>query len=193
MNPAELQTQINLLQEQVSSLRQALEESRRENTLLRFFRKVGAGPSHELPTGGAGTMFAGLTVHQFQRRTSVVELSRKALDKSLPAREAFGTVEGLDAHVASARIDFISLVRRQVERMSAYVRGEQPKVAGLITYIVMRIRLSHRRRCWRCYAGQLTASCGCIRSDALACEQSWARYAVSIRMRSSLATAATTS
>ena len=65
-----------------------------------------AGPSHELPTGGAGTMFAGLTVDQFQRRTSVVELSRKALDKSLPALEAFGTVEGLDAHVASARIRF---------------------------------------------------------------------------------------
>jgi histidinol dehydrogenase len=65
-----------------------------------------AGPSHELPTGGAGTMFAGLTVDQFQRRTSVVELSRKALDKSLPALEAFGIVEGLDAHVASARIRF---------------------------------------------------------------------------------------
>ncbi len=65
-----------------------------------------AGPSHELPTGGAGTMFAGLTVDQFQRRTSVVELSRKALDKSLPALEAFGSVEGLDAHVASARIRF---------------------------------------------------------------------------------------
>lgn len=65
-----------------------------------------AGPSHELPTGGAGAMFAGLTVDQFQRRTSVVELSRKALDKSLPALEAFGQVEGLDAHVASARIRF---------------------------------------------------------------------------------------
>jgi histidinol dehydrogenase len=65
-----------------------------------------AGPSHELPTGGAGTMFAGLTVDQFQRRTSVVELSQKALRKSLPALEAFGRVEGLDAHVASARIRF---------------------------------------------------------------------------------------
>jgi transposase len=35
MNLAELQTQINLLQEQVASLRQALELSRRENTVLR--------------------------------------------------------------------------------------------------------------------------------------------------------------
>ncbi|HVM63194.1 MAG TPA: histidinol dehydrogenase [Verrucomicrobiae bacterium] len=65
-----------------------------------------AGPSHELPTGGAGATFAGLTVDQFQRRTSVVELSRGALEKSLPALESFGTVEGLDAHVASARIRF---------------------------------------------------------------------------------------
>jgi histidinol dehydrogenase len=65
-----------------------------------------AGPSHELPTGGAGSAFAGLTVDQFQRRTSVIELSRGALAKSLPALEAFGKVEGLDAHVASARVRF---------------------------------------------------------------------------------------
>src|SRR5882724_288149 len=32
-----------------------------------------AGPSHTLPTGGAGASFAGLTVDQFQRRTSLVE------------------------------------------------------------------------------------------------------------------------
>ena len=65
-----------------------------------------AGPSHELPTDGAGAAFAGLTVDQFQRRTSVVELSRAALAKSLPTLEAFGEVEGLDAHVASARVRF---------------------------------------------------------------------------------------
>lgn len=65
-----------------------------------------AGPSHALPTGGAGAAFAGLTVDQFQRRTSVIELSRMALGKSLPALDAFGNVEGLDAHVASARIRF---------------------------------------------------------------------------------------
>ncbi len=63
-----------------------------------------AGPSHELPTGGAGAYFAGLTVDQFQRRTSVVELSSGALKKSVAALETIGTVEGLDAHVASARV-----------------------------------------------------------------------------------------
>ena len=67
-----------------------------------------AGPSHALPTGGAGAWFAGLTVDQFQRRTSVIELSRPALKKSLPALEAFGAAEGLDAHVKSARIRFVA-------------------------------------------------------------------------------------
>ena len=65
-----------------------------------------AGPSHELPTGGAGASFAGLTVDQFQRRTSIVELSRESLRKSLPTLEQFAAVEGLDAHAASARIRF---------------------------------------------------------------------------------------
>src|SRR5690606_9575481 len=37
-----------------------------------------AGPSHTLPTGGAGRAFAGLTVDQFQRRTSVVEYNAAA-------------------------------------------------------------------------------------------------------------------
>ncbi len=65
-----------------------------------------AGPSHVLPTGGAGRSFAGLTVDQFLRRTSVVELSHAALKKSLPTLEEFAEVEGLDAHAASARIRF---------------------------------------------------------------------------------------
>ena len=63
-----------------------------------------AGPSHELPTGGAGKSFAGLTADQFQRRTSVVELDRRSLAKSVPTVEAFARVEGLDAHGRSARI-----------------------------------------------------------------------------------------
>ncbi len=63
-----------------------------------------AGPSHVLPTGGAGRSFAGLTVDQFKRRTSVVQYGRAALEKSLAAVQAFGSVEGLDAHAASAAI-----------------------------------------------------------------------------------------
>lgn len=63
-----------------------------------------AGPSHELPTGGAGKSFAGLTVDQFQRRTSVVKLDREALAKSTPIIQTFCDVEGLDAHAHSAAI-----------------------------------------------------------------------------------------
>ncbi len=63
-----------------------------------------AGPSHTLPTGGAGLSFGGLTVDQFQRRTSVVEYSRGALKKSLRAVQKFAELEGLDAHGRSATI-----------------------------------------------------------------------------------------
>jgi len=63
-----------------------------------------AGPSHELPTGGAGKSFPGLTVDQFQRRTSLVRFSAKALAKSLPVIQAFSAIEGLDAHGRSAEI-----------------------------------------------------------------------------------------
>lgn len=65
-----------------------------------------AGPSHTLPTGGAGRSFAGLTVDQFQRRTSVVEYSRSALRKSLGAVRMFAAVEGLGAHGRSAEVRF---------------------------------------------------------------------------------------
>ncbi|MEC5127277.1 histidinol dehydrogenase [Verrucomicrobiales bacterium BCK34] len=63
-----------------------------------------AGPSHELPTGGAGKSFPGLTVDMFQRRTSIVKLDRDSIKKSAPIVEAFARVEGLDAHGRSATI-----------------------------------------------------------------------------------------
>jgi hypothetical protein len=63
-----------------------------------------AGPSHTLPTGGAGKAFAGLTVDQFQRRTSIVEYNATSLKKALPTIAKFAEVEGLDAHGRSAAI-----------------------------------------------------------------------------------------
>jgi histidinol dehydrogenase len=65
-----------------------------------------AGPSHVLPTGGAARMFSGLTVDDFRRRTSVIAFTRRDLRAALPTIEAFGRVEGLDGHAASARIRF---------------------------------------------------------------------------------------
>jgi histidinol dehydrogenase len=61
-----------------------------------------AGPSHTLPTGGAGASFAGLTVDQFQRRTSVVEYTSASLKRALAAVEKFADLEGLSAHGKSA-------------------------------------------------------------------------------------------
>jgi histidinol dehydrogenase len=63
-----------------------------------------AGPSHTLPTGGAGASFPGLTVDQFQRRTSVVEYNSVSLKRALGAVQKFAELEGLDAHGRSAEI-----------------------------------------------------------------------------------------
>jgi histidinol dehydrogenase len=65
-----------------------------------------AGPSHELPTGGAAKSFAGLTVDQFQRRTSIVRYDREALRKSVSIISEFSEAEQLDAHGRSASIRF---------------------------------------------------------------------------------------
>lgn len=63
-----------------------------------------AGPSHTLPTGGAGKSFPGLTVDMFQRRTSIVELDEQSLRASVGIISTFGEVEGLDAHGRSGTI-----------------------------------------------------------------------------------------
>ena len=63
-----------------------------------------AGPSHTLPTGGAGRSFSGLRADQFQRRTSIVKLDRKSVKASLPVVAEFARIEGLDAHGRSTAI-----------------------------------------------------------------------------------------
>lgn len=63
-----------------------------------------AGPSHTLPTGGAGKSFPGLTVDMFQRRTSIIRLDKKSVSSSEPVVREFAKVEGLDAHGESVAI-----------------------------------------------------------------------------------------
>jgi histidinol dehydrogenase len=63
-----------------------------------------AGPSHTLPAGGSGVSFAGLTVDQFQRRTSLVEYKKPALRKALGTVRKFSEIEGLGAHGWSAAL-----------------------------------------------------------------------------------------
>ena len=65
-----------------------------------------AGPSHTLPTGGAGKSFPGLTVDMFQRRTSLIRFDAKSLRKSVATIAKFSELEGLDAHGRSATIRF---------------------------------------------------------------------------------------
>jgi histidinol dehydrogenase len=63
-----------------------------------------AGPSHTLPAGGSGASFPGLTVDQFQRRTSIVEYKKPALRKARGAVKKFAEIEGLGAHGWSAEL-----------------------------------------------------------------------------------------
>jgi histidinol dehydrogenase len=65
-----------------------------------------AGPSHTLPTGGVGASFGGLTVDQFQRRTSVVEYNKASLKKALKSIKTLASLEGLSAHERSAEARF---------------------------------------------------------------------------------------
>jgi histidinol dehydrogenase len=72
-----------------------------------------AGPSHELPTGGAAKSFAGLTADQFQRRTSIIRLDKPSLRASLPAVETLSSVEGLEAHAQSVAVRLSPKNRRR--------------------------------------------------------------------------------
>lgn len=63
-----------------------------------------AGPSHTLPTGGSGKSFSGIRADQFQRRTSIVRMDQKSVQKSEAHVKEFARVEGLDAHGASVTI-----------------------------------------------------------------------------------------
>jgi histidinol dehydrogenase len=65
-----------------------------------------AGPSHTLPTGGAGKSFSGLSVDMFQRRTSIVRFDARSLARSVETILQFSAIEGLDAHGRSATIRF---------------------------------------------------------------------------------------
>ncbi len=65
-----------------------------------------AGPSHTLPTGGAGKSFPGLTIEQFYKRTSMVQYDAVSMRKAAPKVAALAELEKLDAHAQSAMIRF---------------------------------------------------------------------------------------
>ncbi|HUS28170.1 MAG TPA: histidinol dehydrogenase [Kofleriaceae bacterium] len=61
-----------------------------------------AGGNHVLPTGGAARYASPLGVHDFRKRTSVIEYSREAALAHADEIAALAAVEGLDAHGRSA-------------------------------------------------------------------------------------------
>lgn len=65
-----------------------------------------AGPSHTLPTGGAGKSFPGLMIEQFYKRTSMVQYDEISMRKAAPSVAGLAELEKLDAHAISAMIRF---------------------------------------------------------------------------------------
>jgi histidinol dehydrogenase len=63
-----------------------------------------AGPSHVLPTGGAGRFSGGLRVADFLRRTSVVRYDPRSVRRAARTVAAFSAMEGLEAHGRSVGI-----------------------------------------------------------------------------------------
>ncbi len=61
-----------------------------------------AGANHVLPTGGAGRYASPLGVHDFRKRTSLIEYDREAAIAHADVIAALARVEGLDGHGRSA-------------------------------------------------------------------------------------------
>ena len=63
-----------------------------------------AGPNHVLPTGRRARFSSGLSVLDFMKRTSFIELDEAALAAIGPAAVALAEVEGLPAHARSVAL-----------------------------------------------------------------------------------------
>ncbi|HQT46440.1 MAG TPA: histidinol dehydrogenase [Acidocella sp.] len=63
-----------------------------------------AGPNHVLPTSGTARFASGLSVYDFMKRTTWVELDTAALHAIGPAAVALATAESLTAHAHSVAI-----------------------------------------------------------------------------------------
>ena len=68
-----------------------------------------AGPNHVLPTGGAARYASPLGVHDFRKRTSLIEWSADALLHHAGDIMELAKVEGLDAHGRSVLVRVESL------------------------------------------------------------------------------------
>ena len=62
-----------------------------------------AGPNHVLPTSGSARFSSPLGVYDFQKRSSVIKLSKKLAHQLSKIAYSIATAEGLDAHARSAK------------------------------------------------------------------------------------------
>ena len=67
-----------------------------------------AGPNHVLPTSGTARFSSPLGVYDFQKRTSIIEVSRDGAQRLGRVAAALADEEGLHAHARSARLRFES-------------------------------------------------------------------------------------
>ncbi len=65
-----------------------------------------AGPNHVLPTAGTARFSSPLGVYDFQKRTSVIEVSRAGAERLGRVAATLAEEEGLQAHARSARLRF---------------------------------------------------------------------------------------
>lgn len=65
-----------------------------------------AGPNHILPTNGTARFFSPVNVDDFQKKTSIISYSQKALQAVHQDIEKFAESEGLTAHANSIRVRF---------------------------------------------------------------------------------------
>jgi len=122
MNLAELQTQINRLQEQVVSLQQALEQSRRENTVLRqkldaLARRFFGKKSEQLNAAQLELLLQGL-----------VEEVLSAEKKEPPARPAPRTASSHSQRIRTP--DPLEVVRQVIEPELVQAEPDQWKKIG---------------------------------------------------------------
>ena len=65
-----------------------------------------AGPNHVLPTAGSARFSSALGVYDFQKRTSIIEVSRPAAERLGRIAATLADAEGLPAHARAARMRF---------------------------------------------------------------------------------------
>lgn len=70
-----------------------------------------AGPNHVLPTNGTAKFFSPLGVDAYIKRTSIINYSKDALEKSCDDIMCFAKAEGLTAHANSIGVRFNKGVR----------------------------------------------------------------------------------